>query len=129
MNFEFRIMKTLEKIELIKQKAVKVNIITSIVCFDCEQVFDCSNKQDKCIGCGELYNPELEGEVCPYCGSDEYDTLCPKCLNNNIDYLDNIIGEWNDYEYLMVSPKMLLNKINKYLDNKLLTDNIKSNNF
>ena len=46
-------MKKLEKIEQIKQKADKVNIIAAIICFDCEQVFEECNQQDKCVGCGD----------------------------------------------------------------------------
>ena len=113
-------MKKLEKIKQIKQKADKVNIIAAIICFDCEQVFEECNQQDKCVGCGELYNPEkVNDEVCPHCGSDEYDMLCPECKSDNIDYLDGIINAWDDYEYLMTSPRKLLNKIEKFLDSRI----------
>jgi len=111
-------MKKVEILKQIEQRIDELHLIAAIVCYDCEQVFDESNQEDKCVKCAELYDPKIDGESCPGCGSDEYDMLCPSCKGDNIEYLDDINwSNWQeDYAYLVVSPNTFIGTILKFLD-------------
>ena len=66
------------------------------VCQDCNLPVE-SDAEDSCQRCGARYNPELTGEVCPECGSEDWDPHCSMCDGTAIVYLSDVLAEWDEY--------------------------------
>ncbi len=62
-------------------------------CLDCN--YDGGNlaEKDSCLKCGHRYNPK-DGEICPKCGSEEYESHCPECDSTDIIY-------WDEYQEML----------------------------